>query len=282
MAGIASLALWFAPLFTTQGVLTALMDGDMRGRFQPPRDAGRPTLSSQSPWAYALRNGMRFGVVLGLGACVLSARAATQTVTPAAFASRLALAGALLCGFTAWQVSGTFYLQEARVPRDRRGFRGTLRSYLVWRHALPQGVINAVINFAVTYAIFPAVVAGPSPVVPVAAVVRDTLFTAFLLNGIIGVGVTTHARVDSQWGIAPRLDAQSLSGFPASRAWRVVAAAVAVSLATTFAVGLALHLSGVEGLGVHGWAAGRAVVFGLYPAWLAYVTARWSVARAQR
>jgi hypothetical protein len=263
-ANVAGLSYLFIPLFTTQGVLTGMMDALLQQRLALPEAPAAPVDHADNPWRLGLINVLRFGVPWAVLAYLVAGRDTFGALTPAGFAWRFAMAGCALCAITAWVVSGTAFTRETRVPREQRPFRGDATRYAWSRHVWPHTITNAVINCAVAFALFPLPIAQAGALVPAQLVVGDTFITFVILIGLIAGGVSTHVRVDRLWGIALPSDTGS-----ATKLRPLLLRALLVSTLFTVAIGMVFWATGTPGLGVYAWAAYRGVVFGVFPAWLA-------------
>lgn len=273
MITLATLALLLVPFFTAHGVLTNLLDAVLRERMAPPDLPEEPNTSSRSPWRAALLYTLTVG---SLGAAFGYAWASglpADTWTPGAFAWRLSQFGVLVCLVSAWLASGGAFVHEVRVPVARRRYAGELRGYLLWRHVLPHGAINAFINGAAAFALLPGPVA-PGALVAAKLVVGDTLITCIVLTALLVPAVTTHARVDGRWGIMP----PSAAGAPIA-----MSDAVLTPLLTSVgfvAVAAAVFWLSPWRLDVYQWAGYRTVIFGGYSAWLVGRVARAALHQA--
>ena len=264
MANIVAMSFVFIPFFSTQGVLTGMMDGLLQQRFVLPDATPDAALRSRSPWLPAAVLACCLGVPAAVMGYVWASGLPAETLTPGAFAWKLASHGVLLCALTAFIVAGKPYLHEARVPESKRRFDGDAMRYVWARHVWPNTLVNLIINFAVAYALVPGSLSDPASVAPNELVVGDTFVTCAVLCILMSAGVGTHARVDRAWGIAPLIEPST----DATLAGAVLPKFFA-GIALTIVVGVALWLSGQRGLSALSWAVYRGIVFGAYCGWLA-------------
>jgi hypothetical protein len=264
MANVVALSFVFIPFFSTQGVLTGMMDGALQQRFLAPKAAPGETLRSRNPWLLAVVLAACFGMPAAAAGYLGAGGLPAETLTPGAFAWKLASFGVLLCGLTAFVVAGGPYLHETRVPQARRRVDGDAMQYVWARHVWPNTLVNLVINFAVAYALVPGKLSDPDSVAPNELVVGDTLVTCIVLCILMSAGVGTHARVDRAWGIAPLLEPDPKATMAAAVLPKLFA-----GVALTVAVAIALWLSGQQGLSAPVWAVYRGLLFGAYCGWLA-------------
>jgi hypothetical protein len=260
MANLVAFSYVFIPYFATQGVLTSMLDGHIKGRILVPGGED-PNARIENFWRTGLINALKFGLVpAGIG-FALSITAGAESVTPGAFASRFAWGGTLICAVVAYLVAGEPFLKLTRVPRAQRMFSGDPKQYLFSHFALPHGVANAVINGVLAFALSPVTLAEGG-MVPTKNVVGDLVITFLILTWLMVSGSKTQARIEAQWGIAPEAAASEyavptafLPAFFASFGFAIV-------------MGFAFHFLGMTELSVYLWVVLRGVVFGLYTAWV--------------
>jgi hypothetical protein len=263
MANVAAMVFVFIPFFSAQGVLTGMMDGLLQQRIvlHATPDVA---LRSRNPWSVAAVLALCVGLPCAVVGHVLASGAALDTFTPGAFALKLASYGVLPCALTAWIVSGRPFLHETRVSQEHRRYDGDAMRYVWVRHVWPNALVNAVINFAVAYALTPGDLNDAQSLAPIELVVGDTLVTFLVLSALITGGVATHARVDRAWGIAPGLPSEGAGGMR-----RVILPKLLAGVAFTVFVGLGLWLTKQRAVAALPWAIYRGVVFGFYAGWVA-------------
>jgi hypothetical protein len=202
MANIGALSLLLVPFFTTHGVLINFRDALLRGRVSPPVLALGEEPVLHSPWRVSVFNMLCLGLLAATAAHAIGSRLPADTFTAGAFAWRLAPIGALLSGISAWIASGKQFTDQLRVAEPRRRFAGDLARYARLRHALPHGLVNALINGAAAFALLPDSDTLPG-IVPASLLLGDTFITYCILTAVLVPTVTTHVRVDAAVGVAP-------------------------------------------------------------------------------
>jgi hypothetical protein len=268
-----ALGLGFAALFAGHSGAIGLLDGYSQGRFQlpaqltPPPSAGR----AQNPWQTAVWSSLLVGVPLAGLAFWLLPELWPSGVARARFVWCFAAAGSVMSGTIVWFLTGRRFLHEASLPPAQRRFVGSHAAYLWQRHALPQAIINALINGWVGVALVPGPFGSPGLSVPAAAVQLDVRGTAFVLAVAIALGVRTHARFDLRWGVVAPLEALVPRAW--WRAFVVVGSAPAMALLVA-----ALYAGlGLDAIGAWTFVLWRGLVCGLYCGAIAYWVARWNL-----
>jgi hypothetical protein len=267
MTNIAALTLLLVPFFTTHGVLINFRDAMLRGRVRPPETTPSNELRARSPWRVALVSSLLLGSPAAVAAYLLGSRLPNATFTAGAFALRLAPIAALLGGVSAWFASGKPLVHELRVAEPHQRFAGDVSSYAVFRHALPHGVVNALINGAAAFALLPDAQSAAGNV-PAKLLLGDTFITYCILTAILAPGVSTHARVDAATGVAPPMAAGSRLTMS-----EAVMLPLGVGLLQVALLAPLCWLSAFRP-SVELWAVYRAVMFGGYAAWLSARVAR--------
>ncbi len=186
----------------------------------------------------------------------------------------LALLGAPLASGVALASSGAPFLREVQCTPRQRMWSDSFFSYLVWRHGIPWGVGNGLINAVLAVATFPRAGDGGYGILPAAAVSLDSFITRVVLCGFMAISAHPHAWVDIRLGVvnAP------LSARSPARSGR---AAWFVGASVGLAVIVLVVLKGVgsSGLSVWTFAVWKGVVSALIAGVAAMVTAHWTLAR---
>jgi len=273
---IAALGLLFVTFFAGHAGELGLLDGYSQGKVQLPTalpvTASPATGGAYSPWRAGLASAACVGMPSSALAFALLPRLWPNGVARERFVWHFATAGAVLAGLIVLRWTGRHFLHEARLPAAQRGFVGSPTSYLWWRHALPQGLVNLAINAWIGIALAPGRTSDPSALVPRTLVQTDLVGTALVLVLVIAAGVRTQARFDVRWGvIAPSLEAPPRIG------WRI-AAAIALPVLVIACVWLLYAGLRLDGIGVWTFVAWRSIGCGLYCGLIAYYCARWTLA----
>ncbi len=271
----------FVPLFAAQGVQVGMIEGLAKGDFllPPGLDGAGGTTSGGPPARQGTGNpwttGVRWALALGAPAALTAYLAAPALwpsgLTRGSFVLLLVCCGALLAAVTAYFVCGRRFLREALVPLGQRRWNGSRREYLLLRHALPNGLANAVINALVAFVVFPRPTLDPATTMGAEMVVGDTLITLLILTGAVTAGARGHARSDLRWGVVAAEPQGSAPGMGGQ-----VLRLLGVSLALTVGQATVFYLGGIASCSLYQFAAWRAVAFGLYPAFVAYRVAGWA------
>jgi hypothetical protein len=172
---------------------------------------------------------------------------------------------------TSFLVSGRAFLREALVPRQDRSWSGTREAYLWTRHALPNGLANAIINALVAFVVFPQPPLDPGNVMDRQMLIGDTFITLMILTTAVMTGARAHARSDLRWGVVPAEPDRTAPGIGGQ-----VLRLLGVSLAVTGSLASLLYLGGIESCSLPFFVAWRTVAFGAYPALTAYLVAYWA------
>jgi hypothetical protein len=271
----------FIPLFAAQGVLLGMIEGLARGDFLLPTGLdgtrGAPFAPEHIPERPA--NPWSLGLLwsLGLGApAALLALLAAPWLWPLGLSRAfcgliLVCCGALLAATTSFFVSGRVFLRQALIPPRNRSWTGTRGGYLCMRHALPNGLVNAIINALVAFVVFPQPSLDPNNAMDRQMMVGDTLITLMILTAAVMTGARAHARSDLRWGVVAADTERKAPGIGGQ-----VLRLLGVSLAATASLFAVLYLGGVESCSLPWFVAWRAAAFGAYPALTAYLVARWA------
>ena len=183
-----------------------LLDAHSQQRVRLPEglpETSQDAQRARNPWAVAAQSlGVWGGLAAALGVA-FSPRWWPNGVHLMQFAWQFAAASALLSGVVVAQHTGQRFLAEARLAPERRRFSGSFNAYLWQRHALPQGVVNTLLNGLVGVAIAPVALNQSVALVPASFIQRDALGTGLLLTLVIAGGVRAYTRFESRWGVAP-------------------------------------------------------------------------------
>jgi len=271
-----ALGLASTSFFAAHNAAIGPLDSYAQGRMRlPPQATGAPAAArSRNPWRVGL---LSLGVV-GTTAAAISGWVVPQVWPHGVSVLRLALwfagTSALLGGLIMLVQMGRPFLEQARVPLRERRFAGSYAAYLWQRHALPQGLVNAIINAWVGLAIAPVVHHEGVRSVPASFVQHDAIGTGVLLALLIAGGAYSHARFDRRWGV---IDAQP-HPVPAP----ALRAAIILGYSSGFAaLGVCLELLGISSLELRVYIALRALGCGTLSALVAYRVARWTSASTE-
>jgi hypothetical protein len=273
----------FIPLFAAQGVLLGMLEGLARGDFRlppgldrspgAPAGAGRASVRPASPWSPALRWALGLGAPAALLAYLAAPWLWPLGLSRASFVLRLVCCGALLAATTSFFVSGRVFLRQALIPRQDRAWIGSRARYLWTRHALPNGLANAIINALVAFVVFPQPPLDPDHAMNREMMVGDTFLTLVILTLAITTGARAHARSDLRWGVIAVERERAAPGIVGQ-----LLRLLGLSLALGGSLLAFLHTAGIESCGLPFFVAWRAVAFGVYPALVAYLVAYWAPA----
>jgi hypothetical protein len=184
------------------------------------------------------------------------------------FVWQFATCSAVLSGAIVALLTGKSFLAQTQVLPQRRRFVGTVSAYLWQRHALPQGLLNAVLAGVAGAAIMPATLGTPGAVISAEFVRRDMIGTLCGLGIAIAAEVYGYAQFERRWGVAPVLESSRVR-----LAHQIACSAIAFAVLT----GLACALTGlgVHDVSVSTFLVGRTLGCGAYGGWIAYCLARW-------
>jgi hypothetical protein len=260
-----------AAFFAGHSCSIGMLDALMQGRLSLPPTAALPppATSARNPWMVALLNGCAWGLPAAAISCWLAGRAWPNGVPVISFAYQFAAAAALLSALVVLVHTGTPFLKQAQLERERRRFAGTHTAYLWQRQILPQGLVNGTINAWVGAAIVPGTLHDPNASVPAALLQHDAVATAIGLAFAVVGGAFGHARFDRRWNVVPELPSTI------SRSTRV--AVLLAFIAFAAAMGLLPRLSGHEAVNARTFVAVRTLACTIYSALLAYWMASWAL-----
>lgn len=185
-------------LIAAQGVVTGMLDGFTRGRFEPPPPADMA--SSRNPWTTGAMAALATLPVAAVAAGLASGLSAP--VTAGTYVSSIVTSGTIvvLCAST-W-ASGAPLAREIAAAGTR--WAGSFAAYRLWRHALPSGALNLVANGLVAVALTP-----PSGHASADRVVPDAVIATLIVAGAVSFGARNVARTDARagfvsWAVPPR------------------------------------------------------------------------------
>lgn len=264
-------------LFAAPATFIGFLQQYLAGAFLPPSVSTAsepPEGHSLNPWDLGLHR-----LVLWWLPAVLLATIVLWLVFPVKIgrgmlAFVLALLGAPLASGMALASSGKLFLREIQRTPQQRTWRDSFFSYLVWRHGIPWGIGNGVINAAIALALFPRTVDGIYGIMPSTVVSVDIFLTALVLSGFMALSAHPHAWVDIRLGVVSAYRGARSPARSGRVAWFVGSSLGAAVL--TFAV---LHGIGSIGMTLGEFVVWKGLATTLIAGAAAMVTAHWTLAR---
>jgi hypothetical protein len=292
LSGEGPLSVWTAWRFFLVGFLAGLFFGapatligvlqqHLAGAFAPPTFDGPPAppflwkpQRANNPWVLGINRLFFFWLPAVLVALAVLWFFFPEGVERSTVPLVLAGVGAALAGVVAATSSHAPFFHEIHVSAEQRRWHGSFLSYLFWRHGLPWGVGNGLINAVIALAVFPRTPEGGYGVMPALAVGVDTLCTALILCFLMAVSAHPHAWVDSKLGViqAPH-DAHSPARF-GRVAWFVSA-----GLGLTLLMLAVLKITGMAEISFSVFVLWKGLASTLIAGLAAMVTAYWTLAR---
>ena len=268
-------------LFGAPGMLIGFLQHYLAGAFRLPEQAAviTPPLlwrarCHNNPWWLGLNRLIFFWVPSVLVASLLLWVAFPEGISRSMLALFLAMTGTLLAGVVALTSTGLPFQHEMSVPPEQRVWQGSFFSYLFWRHGLPWGLGNGVLNAVLAIPLFPVTPNGVPGMASALMVSVDMLFTALILCFFMAISAHPQALVDSQLGVI-RAPQSARSPGRGGRIIRFVLCSLGLALATL----VILKLAGVAGLSVPEFVLLKALAATLIAGAAAMVTAYWTLAR---
>ncbi len=263
----------FAPAATFIG----FFQQHLAGAFTLPPDvsaASRPVENSVNPWHLGLQRLALYWIPAALLATAILWLTFPDGIGRVKMAFVLALLGAPLASVMALASSGAPFLREVQCSPQQRAWSDSFFSYLVWRHGIPWGVGNGLINAVLALATFPRTADGGFGVMPAAAVSFDSFLTGVVLSGFMAISAHPHALVDSQIGVVNAPPAARSPARSGRIAWFVGASFL-------LAVGVLVILKAIGAVGLPLWifVAWKGLVSVAIAGAAAMATAHWTVAR---
>src|SRR5438128_2623912 len=171
-------------MFAAPATLIGFLQQYLAGAFTPPPASTAPKLqaaNSQNPWRLSLQRLVLYWLPAVLLATLGLWLTFPDGIGRGTMALVLAVLGAPLAGGMAAASSGTPFLQELRLSPQQRAWHTSFLSYLVWRHGVPWGIGNGVINAVLAVALFPRTSDNAYGVMQPEAVSLDIFFTSLVL-----------------------------------------------------------------------------------------------------
>jgi hypothetical protein len=252
--------------FAGHGGSIGLLDAYSQGRVRLPAQPAAAS-AALNPWQVALTLLVRCGLPLAAISFWLVPLIWPSGVRLQHFVWQFASVSAGLSAVLVTLRTGAPFLGQTQLALAERRFSGSAEAYLWQRHALPQALVNGLINGVVGAAIVPMKLTAAGASLS-AAFVRHDIAGALCVLGLFIAGATlSYARFDRRWGVAPALG---------TKPWRLAkqAAQSAAIFAALTALLCALTGLGLRDVGVPTFLVGRALGCGVYCGWVAYWTAR--------
>jgi len=268
-------------LFGAPGMLIGFLQHYLAGAFRLPlqqAEIAPPFLwrahCHNNPWLLGLNRLIFFWVPGVLVASLLLWAFFPEGISRPQLALFLGVLGTLLAGVVAVTSTGRPFLHEIQISPQQRVWQGSFFAYLFWRHGLPWGIGNGVLNAVLAIPLFPVTPNGVPGLASALMVSVDILFTALILCFFMAISAHPQALVDGQLGVisAPK---SAHSPGRGGRTVRFVSGSLGVALATA----AILNLAGVAGLSVPEFVLWKALAATLVAGAAAMVTAYWTLAR---
>ena len=264
-------------MFAAPATLIGFLQQYLAGAFTPPPASTAAKLqaaNSQNPWRLSLQRLVLYWLPAVLLATLGLWLTFPDGIGRGTMALVLAVLGAPLAGGMAAASSGTPFLQELRLSPQQRAWHASFLSYLVWRHGVPWGIGNGVINAVLAVALFPRTPDNAYGVMLPEAVSLDIFFTSLVLCFFMAISAHPHAWVDARLGVI-RTPARAHSPTRRGRiSWFVVAS-------LGLAGGVLAVLKGMSSAGLTVWefVVWKGLATTLIAGAAAMATAYWTMAR---
>ena len=150
--------------------------------------------------------------------------------------------GSVVAGVITVNSSGRLFFHEIGVPVEHRVWRGSVFSYVFWRHGIPWGVSNGIINAFLAVPFFPGNPGDGQDIASPLSISLDIFFTSLILCFVVSLSAAPHALVDTRLGL---ISASESAYSPARKGW--------VGWFLLFSVGVALGtMVGLKAVGIEG------------------------------
>ena len=156
---------------------------------------------------------------------------------------------------------------------SHRVWRGSVFSYVFWRHGIPWGVSNGIINAFLAVPFFPGNPGDGQDIASPLSISLDIFFTSLILCFVVSLSAAPHALVDTRLGL---ISASESAYSPARKGW--------VGWFLLFSVGVALGTMvglkavGIEGLVVRWFIPWKGLAAGAIAGIAATISAYWTLA----
>lgn len=234
----------------------------------------RPVGHSVNPWQLGVQRLALYWIPAVLLATLALWLTFPNGIGRVGMAFVLALLGGPLASGMALASSGAPFLREVQRSPQQRAWSDSFFSYLVWRHGVPWGVGNGLINAVLALATFPRTSDGGYSVMPSTAVSFDSFLTGVVLCGFMAISAHPHAMVDIRLGV---VNAPPAARSPA-RSGRI-AWFVGTSLILAVGVLAILKAIGTVGLPLWTFVVWKGLVSVAIAGAAAMATAHWTLAR---
>jgi hypothetical protein len=191
-------------VFAAPVTFIGFLQQHLAGAFTLP-SAASPTahqaVNSLNPWRLGVHRLMLCWIPGVLFATLILWLTFPDGIGRVSMALMLALLGAPLAGGMALASSGAPFLQEVQCAPQQRAWSASFFSYLFWRHGVPWGVGNGLINAVLAVALFPRAADGSYGLMPAAMVSFDIFVAGIVLRGFMAISAHPHAWVDLRLGV---------------------------------------------------------------------------------
>ena len=265
--------------FGAPGMLMSFMQAFSDGKFRLPsgtdqNESSDMSSGSNNPWLLGVHRMLVFWPVASLLGVSALWWLRPDTVSFAFLAVFVALLAGLLAGANAYLSAGKPFIRAInRLSRQNR-WTGSYPEYLLWRHGIPWGLSNCILNAIVAVPLFPIDPDGPADVASAFMVSVDTFFTGLILCFFMAISAHPHAQVDFRMGLI-KVPSNARSPGKPGRIACFVFASFLIALGTW----LVLMAVSNDQITLPGFVVWKAVVATLIAGVAAMVTAHWTIAR---
>lgn len=274
-------AFFFIPFFSAPGTFIGFLRQHLEGAFTLPSGNGpvKPPLLWRSqqpihPWILGLSRVLLFWIPSVLLALLFLRLGFPGGIGRGALALSLAGLGAVLAGVIAGSSSGRLFFHEIYVPPEHRVWRGSVSSYLFWRHGIPWGISNAILNAILAFPLFPGNPGSEYGVASPLLVSMDILFTSINICFFMAISATPHALVDTRLGLISAPERARSPARGGRIGWFLL-----FSLGVALGTMAGLKVAGIEDIMIRGFVPWKGLAAGGIAGVAAMTSAYWTLAR---
>lgn len=267
--------------FGAPGMLIGFLDQYLDGAFTIKDDGRliRPPLlwrahEPNNPWLLGINRLLLFWLPAALltWAC-LKFLLADGGIQRGELALSLAVTGGLLASLVSIGSTGAPFIHELRCTPAQHAWRGSLGSYLFYRHGLLWGIGNGALNAILAIPFFPKDQASSTGLASPVMVGVDILLTSLILCFFMALSARPHARVDARLGVIAPPGMKGSPGTLARAGWFVFASLLLSGITTAL-----VQITAPDGITLPLFIVLKATLATLIAGAAAMMTAYWTLA----